>query len=186
MYSNIMQERGRQCSFLSFLQILTLFFLHYTSLLDTYFLYSYQYMYKLVYLHVSIVKNNRKVIVNLLFMCHVLFIYLQSWDAFFSNVNAGLSPGQAFQRPPSLGVVGGASSIPVEVDIGTSDQKIIQDHLNVQALIRAYQVCTITIGLRMNVTLFVSTCTCINTCNYMYMNKLKWGGIFNVYFVPCI
>ena len=55
--------------------------------------------------------------------------------------------------------MGGASSIPVEVDIGTSDQKIIQDHLNVQALIRAYQVCTIIIGLHMSVTLFVNIST---------------------------
>lgn len=72
--------------------------------------------------------------------------------------------------------MGGASSIPVEVDIGTSDQKIIQDHLNVQALIRAYQVWTITIGMCMSVTVFVNTCscTCIKTCSHMYMNKLKW------------
>lgn len=79
----------------------------------------------------------------------------------------------------------GASSIPVEVDIGTSDQKIIQDHLNVQALIRAYQVCTIIIGQCVGVTVFVRTCscTCIKTCNHMYMNNLKWRVFFNVYFM---
>ena len=54
-----------------------------------------------------------------------------SWDSFFRNVDSGLGPGQAFQRP---------SAVAPPLSGGTLDVKTLQDHLKVQALIRAYQV----------------------------------------------
>ncbi len=62
-----------------------------------------------------------------------------SWDSFFRNVDSGLGPGQAFQRP---------SAAAPPLSGGSSDVKTLQDHLKVQALIRAYQV------------MMVYTCTC--------------------------
>ncbi len=58
-----------------------------------------------------------------------------SWDSYFRNVDAGMSPGSAFQRP-------GMSQPSVTVGGTTVDIKTVQDHLKVQALIRAYQVIT--------------------------------------------
>ena len=52
-----------------------------------------------------------------------------SWDSFFRNVDSGMGPGIAFQKP--------GASPPAGV---SSDTKSIEDHLKVQALIRAYQV----------------------------------------------
>ena len=75
--------------------------------------------------------------------------FLQSWDAFFRNSTAGAAPGLAYQSPPSLApttslgsllpLVGGSqvSQMPV-------NEKIIDDHLAVQAIIRSYQVSDIT------------------------------------------
>ena len=56
-----------------------------------------------------------------------------SWDSYFRNVDSGLGPGAAFQRP-------GMTRPSVTVGGVTVDIKMIQDHLKVQALIRAYQV----------------------------------------------
>uniref|UniRef100_A0A1X7TY60 2-oxoglutarate dehydrogenase, mitochondrial n=1 Tax=Amphimedon queenslandica TaxID=400682 RepID=A0A1X7TY60_AMPQE len=56
----------------------------------------------------------------------------KSWQAYFNNVTRGDLPGQAYQRapPPDTG-----QYVPP-----ASSAKDIQDHLNVQALIRAYQI----------------------------------------------
>lgn len=73
----------------------------------------------------------------------------QSWDAFFHNVEAGRKPGSAYQAPPTLyprTVAGAAMPAVVPVHEGVSDAKLIQDHLNVQALIRAYQVRALILG----------------------------------------
>ncbi|XP_014487825.1 PREDICTED: 2-oxoglutarate dehydrogenase, mitochondrial isoform X6 [Dinoponera quadriceps] len=69
-----------------------------------------------------------------------------SWDSFFRNSTAGAAPGLAYQAPPSLAPshnqvplgallpMGGmqVSQMPV-------NEKIIDDHLAVQAIIRSYQ-----------------------------------------------
>lgn len=72
-----------------------------------------------------------------------------SWDNFFRNSTAGAAPGLAYQSPPSLAhrhdqiplgtllPMAGSSqvgSVPI-------NEKIIDDHLAVQAIIRSYQVC---------------------------------------------
>ena len=77
------------------------------------------------------------------------FYFLQSWDSFFRSTTAGAAPGLAYQAPPSLapshnqvplgallplGGGGQLSQIPI-------NEKIIDDHLAVQAIIRSYQVC---------------------------------------------
>ncbi|KAM7249786.1 hypothetical protein ACFE04_019805 [Oxalis oulophora] len=71
----------------------------------------------------------------------------KSWDTFFRSSAAGLSPGLAYQSPPTLAepsrnhvpisslvpFIGGANA-----GIGTTvDEKIIDDHLAVQAIIRS-------------------------------------------------
>jgi 2-oxoglutarate dehydrogenase E1 component len=82
-------------------------------------------------------------------LIHV-FIFFQSWDSFFRNASAGAGPGQAYQAPPSLAVPG-KYEIPITAlvpQMSTSglstglpiDEKIIGDHLAVQAIIRSYQV----------------------------------------------
>ncbi|KAK0080129.1 hypothetical protein PV325_000396 [Microctonus aethiopoides] len=71
-----------------------------------------------------------------------------SWDAFFRNSTAGAAPGLAYQAPPSLAsnysqvplgsllpALGGSSQIG-QVPV---NEKIIDDHLAVQAIIRSYQ-----------------------------------------------
>jgi len=73
-----------------------------------------------------------------------------SWDSFFRNSAAGAAPGQAYQPPPSLAIPGrnqipvtsltpylGGSRVPALG--GQIDEKIIDDHLAVQAIIRSYQ-----------------------------------------------
>lgn len=82
----------------------------------------------------------------------VFCFFFQSWDTFFRSSAAGLSPGLAYQSPPTLAepsrnhvpisslvpFIGGANA-----GIGTTvDEKIIDDHLAVQAIIRSYQVRT--------------------------------------------
>ncbi|KAK9299313.1 hypothetical protein QLX08_007660 [Tetragonisca angustula] len=71
-----------------------------------------------------------------------------SWDSFFRSTTAGAAPGLAYQAPPSLapshnqvplgallplGGGGQLSQIPI-------NEKIIDDHLAVQAIIRSYQI----------------------------------------------
>ncbi|XP_014295480.1 2-oxoglutarate dehydrogenase complex component E1 isoform X2 [Microplitis demolitor] len=71
-----------------------------------------------------------------------------SWDSFFRNSTAGAAPGFAYQAPPSLApsynqvplgsllpALGGSSQIG-QVPV---NEKIIDDHLAVQAIIRSYQ-----------------------------------------------
>ncbi|PNF19902.1 2-oxoglutarate dehydrogenase, mitochondrial [Cryptotermes secundus] len=73
-----------------------------------------------------------------------------SWDSFFRNSTAGAAPGQAYQPPPSLAAPGrnqvpvtsiapylGGSGAPALG--GQINEKVIDDHLAVQAIIRSYQ-----------------------------------------------
>ncbi|XP_063532158.1 2-oxoglutarate dehydrogenase complex component E1 isoform X3 [Cydia strobilella] len=73
-----------------------------------------------------------------------------SWDAFFRNATAGAAPGAAYTSPPNLApynknemplsalvpASGGMPSISAGSPI---NEKIIDDHLAVQAIIRSYQ-----------------------------------------------
>ncbi|XP_026293460.1 2-oxoglutarate dehydrogenase complex component E1 isoform X2 [Frankliniella occidentalis] len=72
-----------------------------------------------------------------------------SWDSFFRNSAGGAAPGQAYQSPPSLAQpgrnqvpissivphLGGGGGLPSQVS-----EKLIDDHLSVQGLIRSYQI----------------------------------------------
>ncbi|XP_060869781.1 2-oxoglutarate dehydrogenase complex component E1 isoform X5 [Metopolophium dirhodum] len=72
-----------------------------------------------------------------------------SWDTFFKNCDAGAQPGAAYQAPPSLAPPGKnevllSSLLPGLQNTtaigGTFSEKMIDDHLAVQAIIRSYQV----------------------------------------------
>uniref|UniRef100_A0A8C6VL03 2-oxoglutarate dehydrogenase complex component E1 n=1 Tax=Naja naja TaxID=35670 RepID=A0A8C6VL03_NAJNA len=65
----------------------------------------------------------------------------KSWDIFFRNANAGAAPGTAYQSPPplntSLSTLAHAQSL---VQAQPNVDKLVEDHLAVQSLIRAYQI----------------------------------------------
>nr|XP_039273817.1 2-oxoglutarate dehydrogenase, mitochondrial-like isoform X1 [Styela clava] len=66
----------------------------------------------------------------------------KSWDVYFRNVNSGALPGEAYQRPPSLG---GSAVVPTGTSSSLATQgglsvENVDKHLSVQALIRGYQV----------------------------------------------
>ncbi|ROT81147.1 putative 2-oxoglutarate dehydrogenase, mitochondrial [Penaeus vannamei] len=74
----------------------------------------------------------------------------QSWDTFFRNASAGAAPGTAYTAPPSLAeptphhvplssIAPAMSTSPMVGDAQISD-KVIDDHLAVQGIIRAYQI----------------------------------------------
>lgn len=70
-----------------------------------------------------------------------------SWDAFFRNSTAGAGPGAAYQAPPSLAPSHNQIPLGALLPLGGGSQlsqvslneKIIDDHLAVQAIIRSYQ-----------------------------------------------
>nr|AAH59621.1 Ogdh protein [Danio rerio] len=65
----------------------------------------------------------------------------KSWDIFFRNANAGAPPGTAYQSPPPLGVsLAGLAQAQSLVGAQPNVEKLVEDHLAVQSLIRAYQV----------------------------------------------
>uniref|UniRef100_UPI00398E3D67 2-oxoglutarate dehydrogenase complex component E1 isoform X3 n=1 Tax=Pristiophorus japonicus TaxID=55135 RepID=UPI00398E3D67 len=61
----------------------------------------------------------------------------KSWDVFFRNANAGAPPGTAYQSPPPLASLSNAQSMVVAQP---NVDKLVEDHLAVQSLIRAYQI----------------------------------------------
>ncbi|XP_076684984.1 oxoglutarate dehydrogenase Nc73EF isoform X3 [Andrena cerasifolii] len=71
-----------------------------------------------------------------------------SWDSFFRSSTAGAGPGQAYQAPPSLAPSPNQISLGALLPLGGGSQfgqipvneKIIDDHLAVQAIIRSYQI----------------------------------------------
>uniref|UniRef100_UPI003AADC6BE 2-oxoglutarate dehydrogenase complex component E1-like n=1 Tax=Centroberyx gerrardi TaxID=166262 RepID=UPI003AADC6BE len=65
----------------------------------------------------------------------------KSWDVFFRNANAGAPPGSAYQSPLSLSP-GGVASPQFSSLVGAQPnvEKLVEDHLAVQSLIRAYQI----------------------------------------------
>lgn len=67
---------------------------------------------------------------------------LQSWDIFFRNTNAGAPPGTAYQSPLplSMGALSAVARAQPLVGTQTNVDKLVEDHLAVQSLIRAYQV----------------------------------------------
>lgn len=71
-----------------------------------------------------------------------------SWDSFFRSSSAGALPGQAYQSPPSLAEPArnqvSLSSLVPQLGGGLAmggqvSEKVIDDHLAVQAIIRSYQ-----------------------------------------------
>ncbi|XP_050423124.1 2-oxoglutarate dehydrogenase complex component E1 isoform X3 [Adelges cooleyi] len=72
-----------------------------------------------------------------------------SWDAFFKNCAAGAPPGRAYQAPPTLAPPGRnevllSNLLPSVQNTaavgGAYNEKMIDDHLAVQAIIRSYQI----------------------------------------------
>uniref|UniRef100_A0A665VD68 2-oxoglutarate dehydrogenase complex component E1 n=1 Tax=Echeneis naucrates TaxID=173247 RepID=A0A665VD68_ECHNA len=65
----------------------------------------------------------------------------KSWDIFFRNTNAGAPPGVAYQSPPPLGrTLQGLTGVQGLIQAQPNVEKLVEDHLAVQSLIRAYQV----------------------------------------------
>lgn len=65
----------------------------------------------------------------------------KSWDVFFRNANCGALPGTAYQSPPPVGVsLPALSSSHFQVETQSNVEKLVEDHLAVQSLIRAYQI----------------------------------------------
>ncbi|XP_067881985.1 2-oxoglutarate dehydrogenase complex component E1-like isoform X2 [Heterodontus francisci] len=65
----------------------------------------------------------------------------KSWDVFFRNASAGAPPGTAYQSPPPLGAsLASLSNAHSMVVAQPNVDKLVEDHLAVQSLIRAYQV----------------------------------------------
>ncbi|XP_013141239.1 PREDICTED: 2-oxoglutarate dehydrogenase, mitochondrial isoform X2 [Papilio polytes] len=73
-----------------------------------------------------------------------------SWDAFFRNATAGAQPGVAYTPPPNLApyaknevpltsLVPASAGMPSIASGSPINEKIIDDHLAVQAIIRSYQ-----------------------------------------------
>ncbi|XP_014239048.1 2-oxoglutarate dehydrogenase, mitochondrial isoform X2 [Trichogramma pretiosum] len=67
-----------------------------------------------------------------------------SWDSFFRQSTAGAGPGLAYQAPPSLGSeIALGSIMPAlggsQLGHAPISEKVIDDHLAVQAIIRSYQ-----------------------------------------------
>ncbi|XP_043254343.1 2-oxoglutarate dehydrogenase, mitochondrial isoform X3 [Colletes gigas] len=72
-----------------------------------------------------------------------------SWDAFFRSSTAGAGPGLAYQAPPSLAPSHNQIPLGALLPLGSGgsqlsqipvNEKIIDDHLAVQAIIRSYQI----------------------------------------------
>ncbi|XP_076247197.1 oxoglutarate dehydrogenase Nc73EF isoform X2 [Calliopsis andreniformis] len=71
-----------------------------------------------------------------------------SWDSFFRSSTAGAAPGLAYQAPPSLAPSHNQVPLGALLPLGGGSQlsqipvneKIIDDHLAVQAIIRSYQI----------------------------------------------
>lgn len=66
----------------------------------------------------------------------------KSWDIFFRNTNAGAPPGAAYQSPLLLspGALSVAARAQPVVGAQPHVDKLVEDHLAVQSLIRAYQI----------------------------------------------
>ncbi|XP_036292156.1 2-oxoglutarate dehydrogenase, mitochondrial isoform X2 [Pipistrellus kuhlii] len=66
----------------------------------------------------------------------------KSWDIFFRNTNAGAAPGTAYQSPLalSMGALSAVARAQPLAGTQTNVDKLVEDHLAVQSLIRAYQV----------------------------------------------
>ncbi|XP_039476406.1 oxoglutarate (alpha-ketoglutarate) dehydrogenase a (lipoamide) isoform X4 [Oreochromis aureus] len=66
----------------------------------------------------------------------------KSWDVFFRNANAGAPPGAAYQSPLRLSAASGLVAPQLSSLVGAQPnvEKLVEDHLAVQSLIRAYQI----------------------------------------------
>uniref|UniRef100_A0A8C4RE04 2-oxoglutarate dehydrogenase complex component E1 n=1 Tax=Erpetoichthys calabaricus TaxID=27687 RepID=A0A8C4RE04_ERPCA len=65
----------------------------------------------------------------------------KSWDIFFRNANAGAPPGTAYQSPLPLGTsLSTMAQVQSMMHAQPNVEKLVEDHLAVQSLIRAYQI----------------------------------------------
>uniref|UniRef100_A0A7N5ZQN0 2-oxoglutarate dehydrogenase complex component E1 n=1 Tax=Anabas testudineus TaxID=64144 RepID=A0A7N5ZQN0_ANATE len=64
----------------------------------------------------------------------------KSWDVFFRNANAGAPPGAAYQSPLTAATSLLAPQLSSLVGAQPNVEKLVEDHLAVQSLIRAYQI----------------------------------------------
>ncbi|KAJ7988277.1 hypothetical protein DPEC_G00321910 [Dallia pectoralis] len=65
----------------------------------------------------------------------------KSWDIFFRNANSGAPPGAAYHSPPPLvAAAPGLANAQLKGGAHRSVEKLVEDHLAVQSLVRAYQV----------------------------------------------
>uniref|UniRef100_A0A673XKK0 2-oxoglutarate dehydrogenase complex component E1 n=1 Tax=Salmo trutta TaxID=8032 RepID=A0A673XKK0_SALTR len=64
----------------------------------------------------------------------------KSWDIFFRNANAGAPPGAAYHSPPLAGAALGLANAQAMVGVQPNVEKLVEDHLAVQSLVRAYQI----------------------------------------------
>ncbi|TMS01304.1 2-oxoglutarate dehydrogenase, mitochondrial [Larimichthys crocea] len=66
----------------------------------------------------------------------------KSWDVFFRNANAGAPPGAAYQSPLGLTAASSLAAPQLSSLVGAQPnvEKLVEDHLAVQSLIRAYQI----------------------------------------------
>uniref|UniRef100_A0A3Q2WHB8 2-oxoglutarate dehydrogenase complex component E1 n=1 Tax=Haplochromis burtoni TaxID=8153 RepID=A0A3Q2WHB8_HAPBU len=66
----------------------------------------------------------------------------KSWDVFFRNANAGAPPGAAYQSPLGLSAASSLVAPQLSSLVGAQPnvEKLVEDHLAVQSLIRAYQI----------------------------------------------
>nr|XP_033798845.1 LOW QUALITY PROTEIN: 2-oxoglutarate dehydrogenase-like, mitochondrial [Geotrypetes seraphini] len=66
----------------------------------------------------------------------------KSWDIFFRNAKAGVPPGEAYCKPPLVSLDSRASQFQSQglAMVPAKAEKVIEDHLAVQLLIRAYQI----------------------------------------------
>lgn len=68
-----------------------------------------------------------------------------SWAAFFKNLESGAAPGEGWVMPPTLGTsphfmsAPSQQSAPQQAQSFAGGDKLLEDHLKVQLLIRAYQ-----------------------------------------------
>uniref|UniRef100_A0A5S6QVX4 2-oxoglutarate dehydrogenase complex component E1 n=1 Tax=Trichuris muris TaxID=70415 RepID=A0A5S6QVX4_TRIMR len=61
----------------------------------------------------------------------------KSWDIYFRGVQSGVEPGSAYTPPPGLAALKQTTEV---TSVDQVDLSTIQNHLNVQQLIRSYQV----------------------------------------------
>lgn len=84
---------------------------------------------------------------------------------FFRNANAGAPPGAAYQSPLGLSAASSLVAPQLSSLVGAQPnvEKLVEDHLAVQSLIRAYQVHTHTNTINASIRLLKSLCLSVTS-----------------------